>query len=143
MQKDRRIGFWGFFKGLSEWAQILTGFTKFYTKQILKISAVYLLWNLKICQDPQTRSKVIRFFLHIFEKDSFCWYKCAQICATNEKKSRCKIDQVSILYYNLNAWPWTPILTDTIGIWNVICIYIKYYKHLAYILAREMGFGVK
>ena len=64
-----------------------------------------------------------------------------------KKKSRCKIDQVSILYYNLNAWPWTPILTDNIGIWNVLCtsstINTINHKHLAYVLARKMGFGLK
>ena len=35
----------------------MRGFTKSYTKQILKFSAVYLMWNLKICQDAPNQGQ--------------------------------------------------------------------------------------
>jgi len=36
---------------LSKWYQILRGFRKSWNKQILKVTALYLMWNPEICQD--------------------------------------------------------------------------------------------
>ena len=37
---------------MSKWYQILTGSRKSKNKQILKVTALYLMWNQKICKDP-------------------------------------------------------------------------------------------
>ena len=48
---------------MSEWTQILRGFM-----QILKISAVYFMWNLKICQDApnQGQDYLVLLMIEIF-----------------------------------------------------------------------------
>ena len=39
---------------MSKWYQILRGFRKSKNKQILKVTALYLMWNPEICQDSSS-----------------------------------------------------------------------------------------
>ena len=65
-------------KKLSEWTQILIGFTKSKTKKILKISAVYLMWNLEICQDDPNQGP-FSGLLNINSTNALSFYRSKMI----------------------------------------------------------------
>ena len=77
---------------MSKWYQILRGFRKSKNKQILKVTAIYFIWNPEICQDPPSCGQddlVLSYDIHTELLASNSWndrYKKIQKDVTLFKK---------------------------------------------------------